>query len=93
MILTHGDLSFTALSVGAGPLVLCLHGFPDNARSFRHQLPKLAEAGYHAVSVMLRGYEPSSQPRDRDYTLETIAGDVLAFIDQLGAGRAHLIGH
>ena len=36
-------LSFATLEAGDGPLVLCLHGFPDHARSFRHQLPALAD--------------------------------------------------
>ena len=91
--LTHGDLRFTAIEQGEGPLVLCLHGFPDCYQSFRHQLPFLAEHGYRAVSVSLRGYEPSSQPADGDYSLESIAHDVISFIDQLGEDKAHLIGH
>jgi len=91
--LHHGPLGFSARSQGEGPLVLCLHGFPDNASSYRHQLPVLAQAGYRAVSVTLRGYEPSSQPADDDYSLASIAGDVVAFIDELGAERAHLVGH
>jgi len=91
--LTHGDLRFTAIEQGEGPLVLCLHGFPDCYHSFRHQLPFLAEHGYRAVSVSLRGYEPSSQPADGDYSLESIANDVISFIDQLGEDKAHLIGH
>ena len=91
--LTHGDLQFTGIEQGKGPLVLCLHGFPDCYHSFRHQLPFLAEHGYRAVSVSLRGYEPSSQPSDGDYSLESIANDIIAFIDQLGEDKAHLIGH
>ncbi|REJ72480.1 MAG: alpha/beta hydrolase [Proteobacteria bacterium] len=91
--LKSGDLKFTAVEQGEGPLVLCLHGFPDCYHSFRHQLPFLAEHGYRAVSVSLRGYEPSSQPSNDDYSLESIANDIIAFIDQLGAGKAHLIGH
>ena len=91
--LTHGDLRFTAIEQGEGPLVLCLHGFPDCYHSFRHQLPFLAEHGYRAVSVSLRGYEPSSQPADGNYSLESIANDVINFIDQLGEDKAHLIGH
>ena len=91
--LKSGDLKFTAVEQGEGPLVLCLHGFPDCYHSFRHQLPFLAEHGYRAVSVSLRGYEPSSQPSSDDYSLESIANDIIAFIDQLGAGKAHLIGH
>lgn len=93
LTLVRGPLRFTAQAMGHGPLVLCLHGFPDNAMSFRHQLPALAEAGYRAVSVTLRGYEPDSQPADGDYSLATIAGDVVAWLDELGAQTAHLIGH
>jgi len=91
--LHHGPLRFTALAQGKGPLVLCLHGFPDNARSYRFQLPVLADAGYRAVSLSLRGYEPGSIPADGSYTLEAIAGDVLAVADQLDAGPVHLVGH
>jgi pimeloyl-ACP methyl ester carboxylesterase len=72
---------------------LCLHGFPDNAHSWRHQLPALAEAGYRAVAVTLRGYEPASQPADGDYSLHSLAGDVIAFMDEFGEQKAHLIGH
>ena len=79
----HGALAFSALAMGDGPVVLCLHGFPDNAGSFRHQLPALAEAGYRAISLTLRGYEPGSIPVDGDYTMETIATDILAVIESL----------
>ena len=51
----HEALTFSAQAMGDGPIVLCLHGFPDNAGSFRHQLPALAEAGYRAISLTLRG--------------------------------------
>jgi pimeloyl-ACP methyl ester carboxylesterase len=91
--LRNGPLEFSALEMGSGPLVLCLHGFPDCARSYRHQLPALAEAGYRAVSVTLRGYEPSSLSAQSSYTLAELAGDVVACLDQLGVERAHLVGH
>ena len=93
LTLHNGPLTFSALVQGSGPLVLCLHGFPDNLRSFRHQLPVLAEAGYRAVSVNLRGYEPSSQPKDNVYVLDAIAEDIVACLDELDAEKAHLIGH
>ena len=89
----HGALTFSAVAMGDGPIVLCLHGFPDNAGSYRHQLPALAEAGYRAVSLTLRGYEPSSIPIDGDYTMETIATDILAVIESLDTGPVHLVGH
>jgi pimeloyl-ACP methyl ester carboxylesterase len=91
--LRHGELTFSASAAGRGPLVLLLHGFPDHARTFRFQLGALAEAGYRAVAPMMRGYEPSSQPPDRSYTTTALASDVVAWLDQLGAEKAHLVGH
>ncbi|GIR70657.1 MAG: hypothetical protein CM15mP74_19080 [Halieaceae bacterium] len=70
-----------------------LHGFPDNAGSFRHQLPALAEAGFRAISVTLRGYECASIPENGDYSVEAIASDIYAVIDQLDQGPVHLVGH
>ena len=79
--------------MGEGPTVLCLHGFPDNASTFRHQLPALATAGYRAISLTLRGYEPPSIPPDQDYSVEAIVTDIVAVIDALGQAPVHLIGH
>lgn len=93
LVLHHGSLKFSALSMGEGPLVLCLHGFPDNLYSFRHQLPALAKAGYRAVSVALRGYEPQSQPEDGDYATGALATDIVAWLDDMGVRKAHLVGH
>lgn len=93
LVLGSGGMRFTATSAGEGPLVLCLHGFPDHRRSWRHQLPALAAAGYHAVAPQLRGYEPQSLPADGDYHLAALAQDVLRWMDELGAERAHLVGH
>jgi pimeloyl-ACP methyl ester carboxylesterase len=87
-------LKFSAMEMGQGPeLVLCLHGFPDHARTFRAQLPALAEAGYHVLAPTLRGYEPSSQPRNGDYNLLRLAEDVLGWMEHLGVSKAHLVGH
>jgi len=96
--LSNGALEFSALGCGLKenqdkPLVLCLHGFPDNARSFRFQLPVLAKAGYRAIAPTLRGYEPSSQPDDQDYSLAALARDVISWLDGLNEEKAHLIGH
>ena len=96
--LEHGPLRSTAYLAGAEhpktrPLVVCLHGFPDNARSFRHQLPVLAAHGYRVIAPTLRGYEPSSQPADNDYSLVAVARDLIAWLDHLGEERVHLVGH
>lgn len=60
--LAANGLTFSADACGDGPVALCLHGFPDDRHSFRHQLPALARAGRRAIAPTLRGYEPSSQP-------------------------------
>lgn len=94
MTLHANGLKFSALVQGEGPeVVFCLHGFPDHARSFREQMPALAEAGYRVIVPTLRGYEPSSQPRRRHYHLVQLAEDVLGWMDVLGLRKAHLVGH
>lgn len=96
--MTRGDLKFSALSCGFnenphGPLVICLHGFPDSARTFRLQLPALAKAGYRVIAPTLRGYEPSSQPHNQDYSVLSLGADTVAWVDHIGEQQAHLIGH
>lgn len=90
----HGNgLRFTALAVGEGPLVLCLHGFPDSAHTFDELAPALADAGYRAVAPFMRGYQPTAVPTDGDYRPETLGRDVLALADALGCRRFAIVGH
>jgi pimeloyl-ACP methyl ester carboxylesterase len=86
-------LTFATLEAGDGPLVLCLHGFPDHARSFRHQLPALAAAGFRAVAPIMRGYAPTDVPADGPYQSAALAQDTVALIEALGHDRAVLFGH
>jgi pimeloyl-ACP methyl ester carboxylesterase len=91
--LKGAGLSFSAYEMGEGPLVLCVHGFPDTPATWRFLLPDLAAAGFRAVAVTLRGYEASSQPADGDFALASLVDDVLGWVAALGARKAHLIGH
>lgn len=87
-------LELGLLTMGEGPLALCLHGFPDSAWTWQHLLPELAGAGYRAVAPFLRGYAPTSIPADGLYQPGAIASDALALHDALGGdGDAVLIGH
>lgn len=86
-------MEFAYLELGQGPLVLCLHGFPDRAETFTPLLQALAAAGYRAVAPYLRGYAPSGLAPDGDYSLRALALDVVALIDHFGADRARLVGH
>ena len=63
----------TSPSAATGPLVVLLHGFPEFWYAWRHQLVGLAERGYRAVAVDLRGYGDSDKP-PRGYDLWTLAG-------------------
>jgi pimeloyl-ACP methyl ester carboxylesterase len=78
---------------GQGPLVLCLHGFPDNACSWIPTLELLAGQGYRAVAPFMRGYFPSSLAADGDYSVTALAQDVLDLIAALGEQSAIVIGH
>jgi len=74
---------------GSGPLVLLVHGFPECWYSWRHQLPAIAEAGFHAVAVDARGYGRSSKPLALDaYRLLDLAEDIAGVITALGADAA-----
>jgi pimeloyl-ACP methyl ester carboxylesterase len=87
-------LEFGVLEMGEGPLVLCLHGFPDTAWGFVPTLRRLADAGYRAVAPFMRGYLPTAVPADGDYRVTTLGEDVLGLIDVLGNGRAAaVVGH
>jgi pimeloyl-ACP methyl ester carboxylesterase len=77
-----------------GPLALCLHGFPDTAHTWRHLLPRLAAAGFHAVAPFMRGYAPSALAGEDGYSLGSLVADAVALHEALGGDeRAVLIGH
>jgi pimeloyl-ACP methyl ester carboxylesterase len=77
---------------GEGPLVLMLHGFGEFWWTWRHQLTAVADAGFRAVAVDLRGYGDSDKP-PRGYDAWTLSGDVAGLIKALGERKAHLVGH
>ena len=86
-------LEFAYFEQGTGPLVLCLHGFPDTAHSFRDLMSRLAAQGYRAVAPFMRGYAPTSIPADGDYRIGTLARDAIALVDHFGAREASIVGH
>ena len=88
------DVRFAYLEAGEGPLALCLHGFPDSAWTWRHLLPALADAGYHAVAPFLRGYAPTAIPADGRYQTAALGLDACALHEALGGGEdAVIVGH
>jgi pimeloyl-ACP methyl ester carboxylesterase len=85
-------LHFAECGDPGAPLVVLLHGFPEFWWTWRRQLPVLADAGFHAVAVDLRGYGDSDKP-PRGYDLWTLAGDVAGLIRALGEPSARVVGH
>lgn len=82
------------VEAGEGPLVVLLHGFPEFWYSWRHQIPALAQAGFHVVAPDMRGYNLSDRPHDwRRYDADTLAQDIAGLIGYLGEEPAYLVGH
>lgn len=91
-----GEVRLAVMEAGdpAGEPVVLLHGFPELGHSWRHQLPALAAAGYHAVAPDLRGYGGSDRPTAvDDYAAPKLLGDVVGLIRALGHDSAHVVGH
>ncbi|MDR3415293.1 MAG: alpha/beta hydrolase [Nevskia sp.] len=86
-------MEFAYLEAGEGPLVLCLHGFPDTAWSLGGLVRALAGAGFRACAPFMRGYPPSAIPDDRDYSGLALGRDVIALAEHFGAQEAMVVGH
>jgi pimeloyl-ACP methyl ester carboxylesterase len=82
------------VEAGEGPLILLLHGFPEFWYSWRHQIPALAQAGFHVVAPDMRGYNLSDKPLDwHEYDAETLVQDIAELIGHFGEERVFLVGH
>jgi len=79
---------------GNGPAVILLHGFPELAFSWRHQLPALADAGFRAIALDQRGYgRTDAPPAVSDYRIEHLIADVDGLLDALELESASFVGH
>lgn len=96
-LIQAGDSHFEVATAGdpaSKRLALLLHGFPECAFSWRHQLPLLAARGYRVWAPNQRGYGNSPMPRGvGSYAIEALVGDVANLIDASGADSVHLAGH
>ena len=96
--IANGDVDLNVAVQGDGPLIVCVHGWPELWYSWRHQLDHFgggAGGGYTVAALDVRGYGGSSAPHAISaYTLRELASDVVAVIDALGGGEpAILLGH
>lgn len=74
-----------------GELVVLLHGFPELADSWRHQLRALGQAGYRAVAPDQRGYGGSD--RHGPFDVDTLAADIVDLIHAFDRPEAVVVGH
>ncbi|UVT20863.1 MAG: alpha/beta hydrolase [Nitrospira sp.] len=93
--ISANQLSFHVAMAGTGNrLVLCLHGFPESAVSWRHQIPSLAQAGYRVWAPDLRGYGGTTRPTGVEaYRIEPLMEDVTALLEAAQVQRVILVGH
>ncbi|KAK1558344.1 hypothetical protein Q3G72_001339 [Acer saccharum] len=90
---TNG-INMHVASIGTGPVVLFLHGFPELWYSWRHQLLYLSSRGYRAIAPDLRGYgDTDAPPSVTSYTAFHIVGDLVGLLDKLGIEQVFLVGH
>ena len=89
-----GDVSLATYEQGHGDPVILLHGFPEIAYSWRHQLPALADAGFRAIAIDQRGYGLSDCPEPvADYDIHHLTADIDGLLDALGIERARFVAH
>ena len=88
------SLTLSTHQLGTGPAVVFCHGFPDLAYGWRHQLDRIAAAGFHAIAPDQRGYGGSSAPPEvEDYGIGELTGDLVALLDALDIEQAYFVGH
>lgn len=89
-----GEITLNVIDTGTGPTVLLLHGFPDRALMWRHQIVALRGAGYRVIAPDLRGFGDSDRPPQvADYILSHTVGDILTLLDTLGVRHFRLAAH
>ncbi|WP_247714718.1 alpha/beta fold hydrolase [Qipengyuania psychrotolerans] len=90
-----GELTLRCAVEGEGPLVIMVHGFPESWYSWRHQIGPVADAGFTACAIDVRGYGGSGKPDPVEaYSMERIVGDLVGLRMALQPDRpAILVGH
>ena len=90
-----GEVRLRVALQGDGPLVLMVHGFPESWYSWRHQLGPVAEAGFTAAAIDVRGYGGSDKPWPVEaYAMQRMVADLVGAADALRPGEpAILLGH
>ncbi|MFA7594723.1 MAG: alpha/beta hydrolase [Novosphingobium sp.] len=92
--LSRGGIRYLEAGPVDGPLLIFIHGWPELAISYRHQLPVFGQLGFRAIAPDMPGFGGSAvHQKHEDYALEKLNRDMAEFVDALGAGQAVWIGH
>jgi pimeloyl-ACP methyl ester carboxylesterase len=92
--ISANGIELFVLEQGQGPLVVLCHGWPELSYSWRHQIPAIAEAGFHVVAPDMRGFGRSSAPAEiAAYSIFDNVGDMVALVSALGEKQAVIVGH
>ena len=90
---SEGGVKIHYASLGEGPLVVMIHGFPDFWYSWRHQMAALSQR-FQVVAIDQRGYNLSDKPKGvENYDMQLLVADVGAVVKHLKAERATIVGH
>ncbi|MEM9302838.1 MAG: alpha/beta hydrolase [Pseudomonadota bacterium] len=84
---TANGVNYAYLEAGRGDTVFLLHGYPDNAYSWEHQIRHLSQSGYRVIAPFLRGYAPTTVGENAFFDRGTLAADIAALIDALNDGE------
>ncbi|OAY61848.1 epoxide hydrolase A [Manihot esculenta] len=93
-IVPTNGINMHIASIGTGPVILFLHGFPELWYCWRHQLLSLSSLGYRCIAPDLRGYgDTDAPPSPTQYTALHVVGDLVGLLDHLGVDQVFLVGH
>ncbi|MFT5821446.1 MAG: pimeloyl-ACP methyl ester carboxylesterase [Crocinitomix sp.] len=85
------NLDYYYIEKGEGETILLLHGFPDMANTWDETISELSKT-HRVIAPFLRGYYPTGIPSDNDFSVKTIAGDIVKLVDNLSIDKFTLVG-
>ncbi len=95
--LTVNGRSYPVIEAGEGPLVVCLHGFPDNYETWQHQIEPFVAAGYRIACPTMPGFAPGTENTSGSNTPVYAVDELIAVIECLlstsDEKKCHLVGH
>ena len=92
-LIQHRGIDIHAHSLGSGPLVVFCHGFPGHWSHWQHQMQAVADSGFKAIALDMRGYGSSSRPvAIEDYDMNQQIADLIAVLDHFNSSQAVFIG-